>query len=132
MTDDTRLSIRKPVPAMALRKYWTAEIQDWAHSKHDRIGSKKLNVYIDKFVLAAAIIGLLDNMRADGALRGPHGFWSLDQLTKFMGLKHSNHTAMAILNLLEELGDLVVIPRYNKLGHRQVSERYMRIAPKRA
>jgi hypothetical protein len=115
-------------PAMALRKYWTEQIQDWAHAKQlKRVGSRKLNVSVDKFVLAAAIIGLLDNMRADGALRGPHGFWSLDQLTEFMGLKHSNHTAMAILKLLEQTGDLVVVPRYNKLGHRQVSERYLRI-----
>jgi hypothetical protein len=90
--------LRKPVPAMALRHYWTEQFQDWAHDKRiRRLGSRKLNVRVDKFVLAAAIIGLLDNMRADGALRGPHGFWSLDQLTEFMGLKHSNHTAMAIL-----------------------------------
>ncbi len=119
---------------MELRKHWTADIQDWARSRRHAkaIGSNKLNLHVDKFVMAAAIIGLLDNMRADGALRGPHGFWSLDQLTEFMGLKHSNHTAMAILKILEETGDLVVVPRYNKLGHRQVSERYLRIPTRRA
>jgi hypothetical protein len=125
--------LRKPVPAMALRKYWTEQIQEWAHDKRTtRVGSEKLNLDVDKFVFASAIIGLLDNMRADGALRGPRGFWSLEQLTGFMGLKHSNNTAMTILKLLEHTGDLIVVPRYNELGHRQVSERYLRIPPRNA
>jgi hypothetical protein len=128
-SESSRNGLRKPVAAMELRRYWTAQIQEWAHLKPQRIGLPKMNLVVDKLVMAAAVIGLLDNMRADGVLRGPHGFWSLDQLTKFMGLKRSNHTAMTILRVMEEMGALVVLPRYNELGHRMVSERYLRIPP---
>jgi Mn-dependent DtxR family transcriptional regulator len=64
-------------------------------------------------------------MRADGALRGPHGFWSVQQLAQYMGV--STPTARDILHELEKWGALYVVPVRGDRGHRDTSERYMRV-----
>jgi hypothetical protein len=79
----------------------------------------------DKAKLIAAICGLLDNMRKDGALTGPTGFWSIDQLAEYMGM--SRGIAFDTLQMLEKQKALVVVPVHDDRGHHLASERYMRI-----
>ena len=121
-----RLHARKPVEAMELREYWTPQFQRWAKKRHSRIRLQG-NKSIDAFVFATAILGLLDNMRHDAALRGSRDFWNVAQLARFMGLGRSNHTALAILEHLEKLGAMRVVKRHDNRGHRKTSERYMRV-----
>jgi hypothetical protein len=116
--------VRTPVSAMELRWFWTQQIQRWAERPRTRLrfhdGTRR-----EKLPVAAAVLGLLDNMRHDGALRGPRGFWSVDQLAGFMHT--SRTTAIAVLREFEELGALHVVPVHDERGHHQASERYMRV-----
>jgi hypothetical protein len=116
--------VRTPVEAMDLRRFWTAQFHRWnaRPGNHFRMldGTRR-----SKLDVVVAILGLLDNMRHDGALRGPRGFWSLDQLAGFMKMSHN--VAASTLKTLEQMGALVVIPAHDKYGHHLTSERRLRI-----
>lgn len=117
-------AVRTPVEPMELRRFWTAQFQRWAARPGHRLrmpdGTSR-----DKAKLMAAICGLLDNMRKEGALRGSNGFWNVDQLAEFMGM--TRRIAFDTLQMLEQEKALVVVPVHDERGHRQTSERYMRI-----
>jgi hypothetical protein len=121
-TEDITLVPRQPVQPMELRRFWTRQFQHWAKNR------RRLNLggtTSDSFRVAMAILGLLDNMRHDGALKGPHDFWTLKQLAGFMGM--SPTTALFVLKWLEKMGCLISRPIRDELGHSEVSERYMRL-----
>lgn len=116
--------VRTPVPAMELRKFWLHQFKRWAKKPGHRF--KMLDgTWRDKLDVVIAIVGLLDNMRADGALRGPHGFWNIDQLAEYMGM--SRAVAYSTLKTLEEMGVLVEVPVHDERGHRKTSQRSMRV-----
>jgi hypothetical protein len=109
--------------AWRLRQFWTAEIQGWAAQgvKRIRLHDGKTR---DALRITAALLGLLDHMRPDGALAGGRDWWSLYQLAGFMGM--SRPVAMHTLGWLQHRGLVEVKPRQSSDG-RESYERWLRL-----
>jgi hypothetical protein len=107
--------------AWQLRQFWTATIQGWAAQSVKRVQMHD-GTTRDAMRVVAALLGLLDHMRADGALMGKRDWWSLDQLARYMGM--SRPVAAHLLTWLQRRGLLEVLPRQSSDG-RESYERWL-------